>query len=85
MYQTRPATLDDLKANIRQKIQRVSQDMLHVFQDIPKHLQECITEDGGQLLHTIFKGKLISKISFLLQYDCKILTEANKVVIDKRK
>ncbi|KAJ4432623.1 hypothetical protein ANN_21246 [Periplaneta americana] len=56
VYQTRPATLDNLKANIRQEIQRVPQDMLqHMFQDIPKRLQEWITEEGGHLFHPIFK------------------------------
>ncbi|PSN51234.1 hypothetical protein C0J52_10549 [Blattella germanica] len=57
VYQNCPATLDDLKENIRQEIQRIPHNMFQrVFQDLPKRLEECITEDGGHLLHTIFKS-----------------------------
>jgi hypothetical protein len=47
-----PITLDELKANIREAIHDVLQ---HMVDNFTKCLQECITVEGGHLLHSVFK------------------------------
>jgi hypothetical protein len=47
-----PVTLDELKTNIRKAIHDALQC---VMDDFTKCLQECITTEGGHLLHSVFK------------------------------
>jgi hypothetical protein len=46
-----PTTLNELKANIGEVIHDVLQ---YVLYDFAKCLQECITAEGGHLLHSVF-------------------------------
>jgi hypothetical protein len=45
--------LDELKANIREAIHDVLQ---RTMDDFTKRLQECITAEGVNLLHSVFKS-----------------------------
>jgi hypothetical protein len=51
VFETRPATLDELKAN-REAIHDVLQRAMDVF---TLRLQECVTAKGVHLLHSVFK------------------------------
>jgi hypothetical protein len=52
VFETWPAALDELKANMTEVIHDVLQC---VMDDFTKCLQECITVEEGHLLHSDFK------------------------------
>jgi hypothetical protein len=64
-------TLEELKANIREVIKLYSMTLQSMMDDFTESLQECITVEGGHLLHSVFKKRtvyvpnLTSKISVI--------------------
>lgn len=56
VFRERPRTLEELKARIRQEIERIPQQMLrNVMDNFRKRLQECIDRNGRHLNNIIFK------------------------------
>lgn len=56
VYNTLPRTIEELKRRIEDEIVRIDEDMLRrVMGDFTRRLGECIENEGGHLLRTIFK------------------------------
>ena len=54
VYQNKPRTIDALKANIAEKIQAVTADVLaRTFQNMARQVQSCLDANGGQFQHML--------------------------------
>jgi len=54
VYQNKPRTIDALKANITEKIQAVTADVLaRTFQNIARRVQFCLDANGGHFQHML--------------------------------
>ena len=54
VYQSKPRTIDALKANITEEIQAVTSDVLaRTFQNTERRVQSCLDANGGHFQHML--------------------------------
>ena len=54
VYQNKPRTIDALKANITEKIQAVTADVLaRTSQNMARQVQSCLDANGGHFQHML--------------------------------
>jgi len=54
VYQNKPRTIDASKANITEKIQAVTADILaRTFQNMARRVQSCLDANGGHFQHML--------------------------------
>ena len=54
VYQNKPRTIDALKANITEKIQAVTADVLaRTSQNLARRVQSCLDANGGHFQHML--------------------------------
>jgi len=55
VYQSKPRTIDSLKANIAEEIQAVTADVLaRTFQNMARRVQSCLDANGGHSQHMLW-------------------------------
>jgi len=74
VYQTKPRSIDALKANITEEIQAVTADLLaRTFQNMVRRIQSCLDANGGHFHHMLWCRHISHTTNVLLfKFRCNI-------------